>query len=93
MKISHFVFDLLFQRVTKILPPKQIAFLPNVLDSDKSWQPLCDLIFVIERFYNTKVLPNNYNIVYSSKFDSRDLSSDNSKSNLIIGKVKAGRFR
>jgi hypothetical protein len=82
LKISHFIFEQLYERVIKILPQKEIAYLPDILETDKSWKPLCDLIFIVERFYNSKVFPHKYEIVYSSKFDDLGLNIE-TKNNLI----------
>lgn len=76
LEIACFIFELLDQRVKAILSEKEKNYLPDILDCEKSWQPLCDLVFVIERFINSRVFPRQYEIVYSSAFDDSNLSHE-----------------
>lgn len=59
---------------------KEIKYLPKASDIDKSWQPLGDLVFVIERFKMSKIIPYKYNIVYSSKYGELSLEDNTIKS-------------
>ena len=81
MKLEHFIFDLLYQRAALIVPPKEVKNLPKVSDLDKSWIPLSDLIFVIERFLSTRLHQQQFEIVLSKDYSEIDLS-DKSISNL-----------
>jgi len=59
----------------KIIPPKEIKYLPNFSDLDESFVPLCDLVFIIDRFIDSKIFPQKYKIIYSSSFDNSILTS------------------
>jgi len=87
--------------VIKIVPPKEVKFLPKSTDLDKSYIPFCDLIFIIERFIDSKILPKKYEIIYSTKFaDSvlpdkaqnnlKQLKSKLTSGDVSINKLSAG---
>jgi hypothetical protein len=94
MNVVEYIFNLLSSRVKKIIPNNEIKYMPKVEGIYKSHRTLCDLVYVLERFVNTKVLPYEWEIIKSSKFDT-SLLSEKSKQNLdrlqkmlIIGDVK-----
>ncbi len=68
MEIRNYIFELLKERVIQILPEKEIKYLPVVSDLESSIVPFYDLIFILERFLKSKILPVKYKIIYSSSF-------------------------
>lgn len=76
MEIRNYIFELLKERVIQILPKEEIKFLPLVSDLDSSIVPFYDLIFVLERFLKSRVLPMKYEIVYSSNFNDSMLPDE-----------------
>ena len=82
MEIRNYIFELLNERVIQILPKGEIKYLPKVSDLDSSIVPFYDLIFVLERFLKSKILPIKFEIIYSSNFDSSKLP------NKVIGNLR-----
>ena len=81
MNIIEYIFNILSERVKQILPNRELKFMPKVEGIYKSHKTLCDLIYVIERYINTKVLPYEYEIIKSTEFDT-SLHSKKSKQKL-----------
>jgi hypothetical protein len=86
MKIAYLIFELFKERVVKILPQKEVKFLPNYTDLDKSYLPFCDLIFIIEKFINSRIFPLKYEIIYSSKYNESKLPD---KANVNLQRLKS----
>jgi len=75
MKLENFIFEQLYQRAALIVPPKEIKNLPKASDLDKSWIPLSDLIFVIERFLNTRLQNKNFEIILAKSYTEIGLNA------------------
>lgn len=98
MEIRNYIFELLKERAIQILPKEEIKYLPEVSELDNSIVPFFDLIFVLERFIKSKILPLKFEIVYSSSFDKSELP-DKAVNNLrklermlLTGDIKVNDF-
>lgn len=85
MQIRNCIFELLKERVIQIIPNREIKYLAEVSDLDSSIVPFYDLVFVIERFLKSKILPIKYEIIYSTNYSDSMLPV---KAAINLGKLK-----
>jgi hypothetical protein len=91
MGVVEYIFNQLAERVEKILPVKELNRMPDISGIDDSHRALSDLVFVTERYLNTKVLPINWEIIKSSQLNFDQLSKESIENyNNLISLLEKG---
>ncbi|MCT4665306.1 MAG: hypothetical protein N4A45_08765 [Flavobacteriales bacterium] len=74
MNVVEYIFHQILERVKRILPEREIQYMPDVSGIYSSYRALTDLVFVTERYLQTKVLPIKWKIIKSSQLKTEGLS-------------------
>jgi hypothetical protein len=81
MEIMEYIFSIFSERVRKILPTREVKFMPDISGIYKSYKTITELIFVLERYLDSRIFPTKCEVIKSKKFDDSKLSV-NQKRNL-----------
>lgn len=90
MKVAYFIYEILKERVDKILllsPKKYKLDLPVVSEKECFFNDLYDLVFIIEKYKKNTVRPQKYKIRLSPEFNDEILSQQAKKNYLNLIKL------
>lgn len=89
--IWDFIAEETFELSKQILPEKQRDNLADISLFQTDFKVVYDYFYVMDRFFNTKIFPSEYEIKYSSKFNRETLSEKESENlDSIISILKSG---
>lgn len=85
--IWNFIAEESFELSKKILPENQIEFLADLSLFQSDYKVIYDYFYVIDRFCNTRIFPQKYNIKYSTKFNRDELDAEEYENLSLIIKI------
>src|SRR5690554_6728249 len=87
--IWNFIAEESYQLSKKILSDKEHNFLADVSLLNQDMKIIYDYFFIIDKYKNSKILPQKYEIKYSSTFDRSSLNDVESENlDLIISIIQ-----
>jgi len=90
--IWNFIAEESYQLSKKILSDKEHNFLADVSLLNQDMKIIYDYFFIIDKYKNSKILPQKYEIKYSSTFDRSSLNDVESENlDLIISIIQNGQ--